>query len=236
VERVFIESLKFSDMTLKFGNSPALFKRVNAEFCPGNSYWIQGHVGDGKSTLLKVLIGVLQPYAGEYRVNGQEISQMTFEEFAPYRLNMGYSFDMGGLLSNRTITENLMLPLIYHKILSYEDAKHRVHELLSAFDFLQYANERPAAIPGGARKLACILRALVLYPQVFLLDDPSAAIGVENIDKLTEWLRNYQKEHPKSILLFASQDESFAKNFSPTEYIISEGALHMASQQKAVGL
>lgn len=130
--------------------------------------WLQSSEGAGKSTVLQLMAGLLQPQQGKYLINNENVAEMSFEEFLPYRLSIGYSFDYGGLINNRTIFENIILPLVYHKILPYEEARLQVDGLLKRFELEKFRNQRPAHIPGRVRKVACLLKKLwSLAPRFF---------------------------------------------------------------------
>jgi phospholipid/cholesterol/gamma-HCH transport system ATP-binding protein len=150
-----IEKIKFENVCFKFDGSDPVLKSADFEFPENEICWIQSEEGQGKSTLLQILAGLQMPQIGQYMLNGGNVREMTFEEFLPYRLKIGYSFDYGGLISNRTLKENLLLPLQYHKILSPKEGHKRVDEILERFDFVKSAKERPAHVPGRLRKLTC---------------------------------------------------------------------------------
>ena len=99
---------------------------------------IRGAQGAGSSTVMQILAGLQTPTLGSYLINGVPVENMSFEEFLPFRLRMGYGFDTGGLLSNRTLFENLVLPLNYHKICSPQEAERRVLALMERFQLIRF--------------------------------------------------------------------------------------------------
>jgi ABC-type lipoprotein export system ATPase subunit len=94
---------------------------------------IRGVQGAGCSTVMQILAGLQTPTLGSYLINGVPVENMSFEEFLPFRLRMGYAFDTGGLLGNRTLFENLVLPLNYHNICSPQEAERRILALMERF-------------------------------------------------------------------------------------------------------
>ena len=71
---------------------------------------------------MRLLAGLEQPTRGAYLINGKNVGEMSFEESLPYRLAIGYGYDYGGLIHNRTLKDNVLLPLIYHKLVSEKEA------------------------------------------------------------------------------------------------------------------
>src|SRR5690606_30834594 len=91
----------------------------------------------------------------------------------------GLSFDFGGLINNRTLYQNLSLILEYHKFSKEQQIRDHVMSKLQDYGIEEYADVRPSLVPGGVRKVICVLRAFIHDPQVYLLDDPSTGLRKE---------------------------------------------------------
>jgi phospholipid/cholesterol/gamma-HCH transport system ATP-binding protein len=174
-----IESLELKDMTLTVGGQVEILKEVTLDIPTGKIVWVRGISGSGKSTFLKMLCGLLMPQTGEYKINSENVAKYSFEEFLPVRCKIGYSFDFGGLLNNRTIAQNLTLPLMYHNNLSPEQAEKDLVQVFKDFQLDSYAEMRPSNVVGGVRKATCVARAFVMNPEMLLLDDPTTGLRVE---------------------------------------------------------
>jgi phospholipid/cholesterol/gamma-HCH transport system ATP-binding protein len=172
-----IHSLKFEDLQFGFEGQDLLFEHVDFEFPMNEIVWVKAESGAGRSSLLQLMAGLLVPQKGKYLINDQNIAEMTFEDFLPYRMAIGYGFDFGGLIHNRTLLENVTLPLVYHKVCSHRAAKERAESYFEKLGGWKVRNERPSMVPGGVRKLTCLIRALITEPQVLLLDDPTVGLG-----------------------------------------------------------
>jgi ABC-type methionine transport system ATPase subunit len=183
--------------------------------------WIRSPGGRGKSTLLRLLAGLLAPTAGRILIDGKNISDMSFEEFLGYRLNIGYGFDMGGLLNNKTIFENLILPLEYHKMVSQEEAVERVEQMIKTFGVSSSRDLRPFAVPGSQRKLTCILRAFIHQPQVVFLDDPVTGLKGDNLNDLLEYVEESFATRGLKQVFFSSESPVLATEFKAEELLIS---------------
>ena len=209
-----IKSLKFHGVNFGYENHLPLFVNVDVEFPMNAINWIRSSSGSGKTTLLQILAGLTSPHKGAYFINEQNVSEMSFEEFNPYRLGIGYVFDVGGLISNRTLFDNLMLPLSYHRLLPHDQAVETVLETLDYFELSHFKNNRPAMVSSGVRKTICIARALMLNPQVLLLDDPTLGLGEVAIKKVMKKMRSMQTKKTLKHIFISTNDELFMQNFT----------------------
>jgi ABC-type lipoprotein export system ATPase subunit len=207
------------------GQSP-LLHNADFEFPMNEVVWVKGTEGQGKSTVLQVLAGLLVPQSGFFYINDQNVLEMSFEEFLPYRLAIGYTFDYGGLISNQTVYDNLMLPLAYHKLIPMKEAKARVESIIKTFDIGKFANERPAHIPGRVRKLACLLRALVMQPQVLVMDDPSVGLGQDTLYTFVDYIHSMRKEGFAKHIYMSSYDEKYMSLFNYQIIHIDDGQIY----------
>jgi phospholipid/cholesterol/gamma-HCH transport system ATP-binding protein len=221
-----IEKLKFENLCFSFEGQDPLLKNTDFDFPENQVCWIQSEEGQGNSTLLQILAGLQMPQMGQYLINDSNIRDMTFEEFLPYRLKIGYSFDYGGLISNRTLKDNILLPLQYHKLTSPKEAMKRVDEFIERFDFEKSAKERPAHVPGRLRKITCLLRALIHYPDLLLMDDPSVGLGAETTENFLLLLNDLRKKGHLSHMMVVSYDEKFMSSFNPQIIHLDEGQLY----------
>ncbi|KHD87057.1 MAG: ABC transporter ATP-binding protein [Bdellovibrio sp. ArHS] len=221
-----IESLKFEGVTFTHDGQDPIVQNVDFDFPMNEILWVKAEEGAGKSSLLQILAGLQIPQSGKYLINGENVCDMSFEEFLPYRLQIGYSFDYGGLINNRSLFDNLMLPLLYHKVVSPEEAKARVEDLLKEFGVEKFASERPAHVPGRIRKLTCLLRALVMRPQILLLDDPSVGLGQDSVYAFVDHVHRLRKEGHCNHVFISSYDEKFMNLFAYQIIHLDEGQLY----------
>ena len=97
--RTTIQSIELRDLTYVNEKGRVVFSHVNFKFPMGEIVWLKDENGVGRSVLAKMLCGLLMPTSGDLLINGLAVNEMTFEEFVPFRCNMGYSFDFGGLIN-----------------------------------------------------------------------------------------------------------------------------------------
>jgi phospholipid/cholesterol/gamma-HCH transport system ATP-binding protein len=123
MKKVSIEKLAFENATFGYSPDRPIFSNLSFELPLDRNVLITGPAGNGQSTFLKLLAVLRLPQSGSFLINGADTTQMSFEEFLPLRMQIGYTFDYGGLFANRTLMDNMMLPLLYHKICEPEVAE-----------------------------------------------------------------------------------------------------------------
>ena len=164
-------SLVVRDLFKKFGDEEVL-KGVSFEVKPGEIFVLMGPSGSGKSVLLKHLIGLEEPDAGEILINGEKIG--TPEIAAKYR--MALVFQSGALLNSLTVGENVGLYLAEHRLKSPEEIQQIVLEKLEAVGLKDTVDKLPDELSGGMKKRVAIARALVIEPQLILYDEPTSEL------------------------------------------------------------
>jgi phospholipid/cholesterol/gamma-HCH transport system ATP-binding protein len=227
---VNIQSIKFEGLVYGHEGQDPLFDKVDFEFPMNEMIWIKANSGSGRSTLLQLMAGIQAPTFGKYLINEHNVTDMSFEEFLPYRLSIGYGFDFGGLINNRTLLENVTLPLTYHKMLSQEEANERGKYYFEKLGAAKFMDKRPSIVPGGVRKLTCLIRALVTEPQVLLLDDPSVGVGQETILKYFDCIEDLRKKDKCQHVFVSSFDEKLMSCLGHQEIFIDCGQIYSEIQ------
>jgi ABC-type transporter Mla maintaining outer membrane lipid asymmetry ATPase subunit MlaF len=158
---------------------------VNWSVAAGEFWVIAGQENSGKSDLLILAAGLMPPARGSYRVFGSDTRNFGEAELAE-RLRLGFVFQGGNLFNQLTIAENVALPLRYQKNLTPDAAAWEVKELLELMELSPLADVTPANIASNWRQRAALARALILKPDVLLLDNPQAGLHARH---LQWWLR-----------------------------------------------
>ena len=142
---------------------------------PGHMKIILGASGSGKSTILKLLLGLLRPDAGTIRAFGGRLDRLTEDELAPIRARMGMVFQEGALFDSLTVRENVGYRLYEEEHGSVEAADQRVSDVLASVGIgVEPADE--AELSGGQRKRVAIARAMASQPQLVLYDEPTTGL------------------------------------------------------------
>jgi phospholipid/cholesterol/gamma-HCH transport system ATP-binding protein len=149
---------------------------VNAQ-----DYWvIAGLQGSGKSDLIAMTDGLMPPAAGTYRLFGIEMP-IYDEALLDVRLRVGMVFDGGQLFHNLTIAQNIALPLRYHKTMPLEEAESLVKEVLELTGLTSFGDNMAGSVGRNLKKRAGLARALILRPEVMLLDNPLGGLDLRQI-------------------------------------------------------
>lgn len=228
-----IESLRFEKAQFSYEGGQPIFNSLEVVVPTDKCLFVSGPNGSGQSTFLKLLAVLVQPQSGRYYINGQDTTQMSFEEFLPFRRRIGYTFDYGGLFSNRTLLDNISLPLVYHKIASEEEAEAEITVLAEKFKFASQLGQRPAAVSGGLRKLVCVLRSFLLKPEMIVMDDPFTGIGPEGSAKLVELIRAKHEANELRHVFLTSREEAWAQRLGCETLWIDQEKLQLLEAEKA---
>ena len=159
---------------------------VNWSAAPGDFWVISGLHGSGKSDLLMLAGGLTAAAAGACFFQGRTLPLVEDEQLAE-RLRLGFVFEGGQLFSQLTVAENLALPLRYHTNLSTAAAAEQVRRMLAATELEPWAGTTPGGLTRAWRKRAGLARALMLQPEVLLLDDPLAGLDARH----RQWWLNF---------------------------------------------
>ena len=145
---------------------------INLHLAPGEMAFLTGHSGAGKSTLLK-LIGLLErPSRGQLWVNGQNLNKLPERRIPHHRRTVGMIFQDHRLLHDRTVYDNVALPLVVASV-RHQDIQRRVQAVLDKVNLQHKASSYPISLSGGEQQRVGIARALVSKPPIVLADEPT---------------------------------------------------------------
>jgi len=165
-----------------------VLKGIDLRCMPGTTTVILGGSGSGKSVLMKHMIGLLRPDAGQVIVDGQDISRLDGRELNAVRRKFGMVFQMAALFDSMTVFDNVAFPLREHrKDLSEAQIRRIVEEKLGLVGLRGVGEKFPAELSGGMRKRVGLARAVVLDPKIVLYDEPTTGldpITTDNVDQM----------------------------------------------------
>jgi phospholipid/cholesterol/gamma-HCH transport system ATP-binding protein len=201
-------------------NGQEVLKGLDFEVNPGEIFVIMGPSGSGKSVLLKHVIGLEEPEAGEILIDGKPIQSPEVTEH--YRLAM--VFQSGALLNSLTVGENVGLYLSEHQLKPPEEIARIVAEKLAVVGLKGQEEKMPNELSGGMKKRAAIARALVIEPQLILYDEPTSELDPMSAVIIGEEILNLKKEiHVTSIVV--SHDRELAFGIADRIAVINEGRI-----------
>lgn len=168
---------------------------INWTVATGDFWVVAGPHGSGKSEFLMMTGGVSAPLAGAYHLFGEEMP--IFDEARlRQRLRLGLVFDGGQLLNHLTVAENVALPLRYHQDLSAAEARPAVVRMLAAMELDPWADSTPGVLGWNWQKRVGLARALMLKPEVLLVDNPLAGLDLRHTDWWLGFLQELSRGHP----------------------------------------
>ena len=186
----------------------------------GEIFVIMGPSGSGKSVLLKHLIGLEAPDAGEILINGEPIT--TPEIAAKYR--MALVFQSGALLNSLTVGENVGLYLTEHRLKTPAEIEKIVAEKLADVGLKDAIDKMPGELSGGMKKRAAIARALVIEPQLILYDEPTSELDPVSSVVIGNEILNLQRRIGVTSLV-VSHDRDLAFGVADRIAVIAEGQI-----------
>ncbi len=173
MEKIY-NAIEFRDVSLAFGER-VILDRVSFSVRPGESKIIMGGSGTGKSTLLRLVLGLLKPDSGRIFVGGEEITNYTEEEMMRVRQKIGMVFQEGALFDSLSVYDNLAYRLREQRIPESE-IEPIVRRMLRFVDLEEAIYKMPNELSGGMRRRVGIARALVGSPKIILYDEPTAGL------------------------------------------------------------
>jgi phospholipid/cholesterol/gamma-HCH transport system ATP-binding protein len=212
-------SVEVRGLRKHFGGQEVL-KGIDFAVQPGEIFVIMGPSGSGKSVLLKHLIGLEPPDAGEILINGESIQSP--ETATKYRLAM--VFQSGALLSSLTVGENVGLYLSEHRLKPPEEIARVVAEILDDVGLKGAEDKMPSDLSGGMKKRVAIARALVIEPQLILYDEPTSELDPLSSVVIGEEILHLQRRiHVTSLVV--SHDRDLAFGVADRIAVINEGRI-----------
>ena len=212
-------SLVVRGLHKSFGTQKVL-DGIDLEVRPGEIFVIMGPSGSGKSVLLKHLIGLETPDAGEILINGEPIH--TPEIAAKYR--MALVFQSGALLNSLTVGENVGLYLTEHRLKPPAEIAKIVAEKLEDVGLTDALDKMPSELSGGMKKRVAIARALVIEPQLILYDEPTSELDpLSSVMIGNEILDLKRRIHVTSLVV--SHDRDLAFGVADRIAVIAEGRI-----------
>jgi phospholipid/cholesterol/gamma-HCH transport system ATP-binding protein len=197
-----------------------VLKGIGFEVKPGEIFVIMGPSGSGKSVLLKHLIGLETPDAGEILINGEPVTSP--EVAAKYR--MALVFQSGALLSSLTVGENVGLYLTEHRLKTPEEIKKIVTEKLADVGLKDVLDKMPSDLSGGMKKRVAIARALVIEPQLILYDEPTSELDPLSAVVVGEEILRLNRRIGVTSLV-VSHDRDLAFGVADRIAVMSEGQI-----------
>ena len=197
-------------------------KNLSFEINEGEMVFLAGHSGAGKSTLLKLIAAIERPTSGAVLVNGQNIKTLKAAALPYLRRNIGIIFQDHKLLYDRSVFDNVLLPLQICGFDPRESAK-RVRAALDKVGLLAREKSQPIALSGGEQQRLCIARAIVNRPSILLADEPTGNLDAEYAHEIMEIFKSFHQVG--TTLVLATHDEAVLHDFPARTLMLNHGEL-----------
>src|ERR671935_2132436 len=178
-----------------------ILRDVDLEVATGETLAIIGRSGGGKSVLLKHLVGLMQPSAGEIWIQGQNIIGMTERQLGEIRKKVGILFQGGALFDSMTVADNIAFPLREAGERDSRVLREKVGQMLEVMEMEGQEEKMPESLSGGMKKRVGLARAIIRQPSCVLYDEPTAGLDPVVADSINRLIRRLQERFGMTSLV-----------------------------------
>lgn len=214
--------ISFSAVSKRYPGGQEALRGVSFALEAGEFAFLTGHSGAGKSTLLKLIPAIERPTSGSVLVHGQNVGALKRGALPYLRRNLGLVFQDQKLLYDRTVFDNVMLPLSFSGQPPREAAR-RVRAALDKVGLLPRERANPVQLSGGEQQRLAIARAVVNRPAVLVADEPTANLDAESAARILDTLASF---HQVGVtLLIATHDQALIARYGKRVLRLEQGKL-----------
>ena len=187
-----------------------ILRGVDLDVGKGETLVIIGRSGGGKSVLLKHLVGLMQPDAGEIWIDGVNIIELSERKLAAIRRKVGILFQSGALFDSMTVEENIAFPLREAGERDANVIRERVNEMLEVIELEGQQQKMPVNLSGGMKKRVGLARSIIRRPSCVLYDEPTAGLDPVVSDSINQLIRRLQERyHVTSVVVTHDMKSAF---------------------------
>jgi phospholipid/cholesterol/gamma-HCH transport system ATP-binding protein len=199
----------FDKVSLAFDDK-VILRDVSFTLLTGHTKIFLGASGAGKSTILKLILGLLKPDGGVIWVNGERVDTMTEAEMMKVRSDLGMVFQEGALFDSLTVAENVGYKLYEESDMPLADVRRRVEEVLGFVGLSEHIDKMPSELSGGQRRRVAIARAMSFKPRILLYDEPTTGLDPITADTIDdEIIKLRDLENVSSIVVTHQLRDAF---------------------------
>ncbi len=217
-------AIELRHVSKRFGDRNVL-EDVSFKVNSGEALCILGRSGVGKSVTLKLMVGLVKPDKGDVCIQSEAITHFEEEELTKIRRKMGFLFQSAALFDSFSVELNLALPLQrLEKNKSAGEIRRRVDEALDQVGLGSDKGKMPADLSGGMRKRAGLARAIVLNPEILLIDEPSSGLDPITASEIDDLLLKIKQERHTTMVI-VTHDIPGARRVADKVAVLEKGAL-----------
>lgn len=202
-----------------------ILRGVNLDIYRGETLVLIGPSGEGKSVLLKHLIGLMKPDEGSIKIDGTSLTGLRERQLAPLRKQIGILFQNAALFDSMTLEQNVAFPLQEAGVKDYKEIVDRVHEALDVVELADHKQKMPVNLSGGMRKRAGIARAIISRPACVLYDEPTSGLDPIVSDVIDRMIMRLQKRYQMTAIVVTHDMKSVFK-ISNRVAMLKGGVIH----------
>jgi phospholipid/cholesterol/gamma-HCH transport system ATP-binding protein len=192
--------IEIKDIHKTFGENEVL-KGISATFQTGKNNLIIGGSGSGKTTLLKCIVGLHPPTKGEVFYDGENFTEMDFEQRVPIRTQIGMLFQNSALFDSMTVEQNIMFPLNLFKNMSKAEKLDRANFCLEKVNLKDKNKLYPAELSGGMKKRVGIARAISMEPKYLFVDEPNSGLDPKTSIVIDDLISELTEEYKMTTVI-----------------------------------
>jgi len=202
--------IELREVSLAFDEKQVL-SQISFRVDQGETLFLLGVTGSGKSVLLKLILGLLKPDSGQVLVQGQDLAPMPEEQLDQFRRRMGIVFQEGALFDSLSVYENAAYRLREDGLIPEEEIERRVREVLRFVELEEAIDKMPSELSGGMRRRVAIARAIISKPEIMLYDSPTAGLDPVTGHTITIQIAKLRDvQHVTSLVVTHHLQDAFA--------------------------
>lgn len=217
----------FDTVSKKYGNAYTALEEVSFSIPQGEFVYLVGPTGSGKTTIFRLIIKDLLPSSGAVHLGEWNIGKLSKKHIPTLRRKVGVIFQDLKLLFDRTVVENVMLPLFFSGV-PEKEAKMRAAEVLSEVGLAEALDKFPIQLSGGERQRVAIARALVFRPEILLADEPTGNLDIKTSLQIVDLLKAINKNG--TTIFMATHNEQI---IHPTDRVLTLEHGHVKEDKNA---
>jgi phospholipid/cholesterol/gamma-HCH transport system ATP-binding protein len=211
-------AIELRQVSLAFDEKQVL-SGVSFHVNQGETLFLLGVTGTGKSVLLKLILGLIKPDSGQVLVEGRNLSPLSEEQLNGIRRQMGIVFQEGALFDSLSVYENVAYRLREDGIVQEEEIERRVREVLRFVEMEEAIDKVPSELSGGMRRRVAIARAIISQPEIMLYDSPTAGLDPVTSHTITMQIAKLRDvQHVTSLVVTHRLQDAFVLS----HYVFSE--------------
>lgn len=217
--------IEVKNLKIGFGDQKVL-NDVSLKLLEGENLVVLGKSGSGKSVLIKCIVRLLKPDAGEINVLGKELNVLNRDELGELRKKIGFLFQSGALYDSMTVKQNLEFPLTrIKKDLTQKEIDNKILEVLENVGLTDTLNKMPSQLSGGMRKRVSLARTIVVDPLIMLYDEPTTGLDPVTSDEISSLINDVQKKYKTSSMII-THDIECARATANRIIMLHEGEIY----------